>query len=61
MTAEELVYECKKVINEGQIQNKNRSIVGMFSKFDELVMERLVGTVNYKNMLTNEARESFTI
>ena len=61
MTAEELVLECKKVVSEGRQQNKNRSIVGLFSKFDDLVMERLVGTLNYKSMLTNEARDSFTI
>ena len=61
MTAEELVLECKKVVSEGRQQNKNRLIVGLFSKFDDLVMERLVGTLNYKSMLTNEARDSFTI
>ena len=61
MTAEELVLECKKVVNEGRHRNKNRSIVGLFSKFDDLVMARLVGTLNYKSMLTNEARDSFTI
>ena len=31
LRADQLVDECKKVIKEGTIQNKNRSIVGIFS------------------------------
>jgi hypothetical protein len=61
MTQDELVIECKKVITEGRIFAKIRSIVGLFSQFDDLVMERLVGTANFKAYLTTEARDSFTI
>jgi hypothetical protein len=38
-----------------------KSVVGLFSKFDKLQLERLVGTASYKKMLTNEAKDSFTI
>ena len=48
MSSEQLVTECKKAVQEGVIQNKNRSIVGLFSSFDDKVMERLVGTLQYK-------------
>ena len=61
MTSEELVSECKKVVNEGRLQNKHRSIVGLFSCLDDLVMERLVGTAVVKSMLSNEARDAFTL
>ena len=33
---EELVQQCKAVVKEGQIQNKQMSIVGLFSQFDRL-------------------------
>ena len=48
MSSEQLVTECKKAVHEGVIQNKNRSIVGLFSSYDGKVMERLVGTLQYK-------------
>jgi len=48
MSSEQLVAECKKAVQEGVIQNKNRSIVGLFSSYDDKVMERLVGTLQYK-------------
>ena len=56
-----LVDECKKVIKEGEIQNKNRSVVGLFSQYDGAVLERLVGTLKFKTMLTTQTRDSFTI
>ena len=48
MSSEQLVTECNKAVREGVIQNKNRSIVGLFSSYDDKVMERLVGTLQYK-------------
>ena len=60
LKSDQLVDECKKVIREGTQQNKNRSIVGIFSAFDELTMERLVGTLGYKNLLTTMTKDHFT-
>ncbi len=60
LRSDQLVDECKKVIREGTIQNKSRSIVGIFSSFDELSLERLVGTLNYKNLLTTQTKDHFT-
>ena len=39
----------------------SKSIVGLFSEYDGLQLERVVGTMLYKRMLTNEAKDSFTI
>ena len=57
-TDEEKTKETKRIINE--IHN-DRSVVGLFSKFDGYQLERIVGSENYKKMLTNEAKDSFTI
>ena len=42
------------------MQNKQRSIVGLFTKFDEGVMERLCGSLHYKRLLVSEQRDAFT-
>ena len=47
------------MIKEGRLSNHERSIVGLFSKFDNLVLERMVGTANYKNMLANESKDVY--
>lgn len=60
LRSDQLVDECKKVIREGTVQNKNRSIVGIFSSYDELNMERLVGTLGYRNLLTTQTKDHFT-
>jgi len=59
LTGDQITEQCKIVIKEGRISNHERSIVGLFSKFDSLVLERMVGTANYKNMLTNEAKDVY--
>ena len=38
-----------------------KSLVGLFSKYDALQLERIVGTPTYKKILHNEAKDSFTI
>jgi len=48
LTTEQLAEECKKVIREGRVHNPQRSIVGLFSKFDGIVLERMVGTALFK-------------
>ena len=48
LTTEQMAEECKKVIREGRVYNSQRSIVGLFSKFDGIVLERLVGTALFK-------------
>jgi len=60
MSHDQLVRECKKVIREGKTQNMNRSIVGLFSCFDSLVLERMVGTQSYRKLIKSEAKDSFT-
>lgn len=39
----------------------SKSVVGLFSKFDGLQLERVVGTSGFKKMISNEAKDSFTI
>ena len=53
------VEECKKIIKEGKVYNTQRSIVGLFSKFDSIVLERMVGTTQYRQLLTHETKDSF--
>ena len=60
MTTDKLVDACKKVVNEGIVQNKQRSIVGLFSSFDEVALERLVGTLTYKQMVNPQSKDNFT-
>jgi len=36
-------------------------MVGLFSKFDKLKLERFVGTAAYKKMVVTESKDSFTI
>lgn len=38
-----------------------KSVVGLFSKFDGLQLERIVGSATYKKILNTEAKDSFTI
>ncbi len=38
-----------------------KSVVGLFSKYDGLQLERIVGSDNYKRIINTEAKESFTI
>lgn len=53
---EELVEEARMIMKE---KNSERSIVGMFSKFDKLQLERIVGSSNYLKMISSEAKDSF--
>ena len=38
-----------------------KSVVGLFSKYDGLQLERIVGSANFKKILNTEAKDSFTI
>ena len=38
-----------------------KSVVGLFSKYDGLQLERIFGSDNYKRIINTEAKESFTI
>ena len=59
LTSAQVSEKCKAVLKEGRLSNGERSIVGLFSKYDGLVLERMVGTVNYRSMLANEAKDAF--
>lgn len=60
LTQEQLVGECKKVMNEGAFANKYRSVVGLFSQYDDGVMERMVGSLAYKQMISTQAKDNFS-
>ena len=60
LSTEMLVEACKKVVHEGTVQNKNRSIVGLYSSFDEVALERLVGTLTYKQLVNAQSKDNFT-
>jgi hypothetical protein len=60
LTTDKLVDACKKVVHEGTVQNKFRSIVGLFSSFDEMALERLVGTLIYKQLVNAQSKDNFT-
>ena len=47
------------VIREGRTANSSRSIVGLFTKWDNLVLERMVGTANFRQLLSHEAKDAF--
>lgn len=59
LTQEQLAEECKKVLAENKASHRQRSIVGLFTKFDGLVLERMVGTANFKTLLTQDSRDAF--
>jgi len=48
-------------MKERKLAAMGRSVVGLFSRFDGLQLERIAGTQSYKRMITNEAKDSFTI
>lgn len=56
-----ILKETQSLLMEKRVAASSRSIVGLFSKFDGLQLERLVGTALYKKMLGNEAKDSFNI
>ena len=59
LSTDELTDKCKEVLKEGRIANSQRSIVGLFTKFDSYVLERMVGTANYRQMLNHESKDAF--
>ena len=59
LTSEQMVDKCKQVVREGRTANGQRSIVGLYSKFDNLVLERFAGTAGYKKMLAEEAKDVY--
>jgi hypothetical protein len=58
---ETIIKETQKLLKEKKTASMTKSVVGLFSKFDGLTLERVVGTAAYKKMLNNEAKDSFTI
>ena len=60
LTTEQMAEECKKVIREGRVNNVQRSIVGLFSKFDGIVLERMVGTTLFKSLMAHETKDAFS-
>ena len=57
-----IVEETQKLRREQKtVQMGGKSVVGLFSKYDGLQLERIVGSENYKKMLNTEAKDSFTI
>jgi hypothetical protein len=62
LTPEEMAAECKKVVSEGKdlrSSNANRGLMGLYSSFDALVLERFVGTHKFKHLLKNESKEVY--
>lgn len=53
----QMIEEARSIMKE---KHTDRSIVGLFSKFDKMQLERLVGTMNYQKMINNEAKDSFS-
>jgi len=60
LTTDEVAIECKKVVKEGR-DKTNRALMGLFSSFDGLVLERFVGTEKFRKLLSNEAKEVYTV
>ena len=54
-----MAEKCKQVLREGRTANAQRSIVGLFTKFDGLVLERMVGTATFKSLLEHESKDAF--
>ncbi len=63
MTPEETAETCKKIVREGKdlkTASANRGLMGLYSSFDGLVLERFVGTAKFKKLLSSESREVYT-
>ena len=58
---ETTLKETQNLIREKKTASMTKSVVGLFSKFDKLQLERIAGTAAYKKMITSEAKDSFTI
>lgn len=58
---ESLVKETQNLLREKKTASMAKSVVGLFSKFDGLQLERIVGTSAFRKMISNEAKDSFTI
>lgn len=53
---EDKLEEARSIMRE---RHQDRSVVGLFSKFDKLQLERIVGTAAHAKMISNEAKDSF--
>ena len=42
-----------------QEKHINKAMVGLFDKYDKLVLERFVGTGHYRKMIRTEAKDAF--
>ena len=49
--------EAKKLMKE---RSTNKSVVGLFSTYDSLPLERIVGTLNHRKLITDEAKDSYS-
>lgn len=54
----EKLSETQQILSE---HHTEKSIVGLFSKFDKLSLERIVGTANYKKLIKSEAKDTYNI
>jgi hypothetical protein len=54
---EKKLEESRKLLQEKHTQ---KSLVGLFSKYDKLVLERMVGTQMFRKIIQQEAKDSYT-
>ena len=58
---ENIIKETQKLIKEKKTASMTKSVVGLFSKFDGLALERVVGSAAFKKMLNNDSKDSFSV
>lgn len=54
-------HDSKLAETKALLQEKHteKSLVGLFSKYDKLALERVVGSVQFKKMIGIEAKDAF--
>lgn len=55
---DKVLEEARSILRENHTE---KSLVGLFSHFDKLQLERIVGTASYKKMIKDEAKDAFNI
>ena len=56
MTDEEKLENTREILRE---KHREKSLVGLFDNYDQLVLERFVGTHLFKSILENQAKDAF--
>lgn len=56
-----MAKETHSLMRERKVCAMSKALVGLFSKYDNLQLERVVGTAAYRKMIKNEAKDSWTI